>query len=199
MRQLPRVLLVVVAAIASIMFSLIFSAIFYTPEEAEQRGFSIAVADGGVKTAVVEKKEEVIDIAALMAAADPVKGAKTAKKCFACHTVDKDGANKTGPNLWNIVGRDIAGHAGYKYSSAMTEHGGTWSYEELFAFLKKPKKYISGTKMSFNGFKKPQDIANVVAYLREQSDSPLALPEVTASADEMVDEMIATIEEGLYQ
>jgi cytochrome c len=198
-RQLPRFLLVVVAAVASIVFSLIFSAVFYSSEEADQRGFSVAVADGNTKTIVVAKKEEIIDIAALMAAADPVKGAKTAKKCFSCHTVDNGGSNKTGPNLWNIVGSDIGGHAGYKYSSAVSEHGGKWGYEELFAFLKKPKKYIPGTKMSFNGFKKPKDIANVVAYLREQSDTPLALPEVSASADVVVEEMIATIEEGLYQ
>ena len=115
-------------------------------------------------------------LAALLAAADPAKGQKVAKKCVACHTFDSGGANRIGPNLYNIVGRDMATGAGFNYSSALQGMGGTWGYEELDAFLANPKSYIAGTKMVFAGIKKPAQRADVLVYLREQADSPQPLP-----------------------
>lgn len=116
-----------------------------------------------------EGEEETIDVAALMAAADLAKGEKAFSKCKACHKVD-DGANGVGPHLYGVVGRDIAAVDGYSYSGALNEAPGDWTAEELFAFLTKPKAYAPGTKMAFAGFKKPEDSANVIAWLDSLDD-----------------------------
>jgi len=112
-----------------------------------------------------------------VAAMDAAKGVKEFKKCKSCHNVDAGGANGTGPALYDIVGKDKAAIAGFSYSSSLTELGGTWDYEALDAFLKKPSKYAPGTKMSFNGLKKPAQRAAVIEYLRVASPNPVARPE----------------------
>lgn len=108
-------------------------------------------------------------------AADVDAGKKIFKKCKSCHGLEKGGANKLGPNLWGIVGRDVASMDGFKYSGAMKDYGGNWSPDRLDAFLTKPKKEIKGTKMSFSGLKKEKDRVNLIAYLSSMSDSPLVL------------------------
>lgn len=115
-------------------------------------------------------------ILALLASADVNAGIKTAKKCTACHVFDKGGKNKVGPGLWNIVNADKGAIDGYAYSAALAEMEGAWDYQALNAFLYKPKAYLAGTKMNFAGLKKPQDRANVIAYLRSLADAPVALP-----------------------
>uniref|UniRef100_A0A1A9VKD5 Cytochrome c domain-containing protein n=1 Tax=Glossina austeni TaxID=7395 RepID=A0A1A9VKD5_GLOAU len=125
-----------------------------------------------------QKIEQVaLDIGALMQNASFEKGKSAAKKCIACHSFEKGGMNKVGPNLWNVVGNKKA-HLGnsFNYSKAVLERGGKWGYEELFAFLKNPKAYIKGTRMAFAGISNPQEIADLVSYLRSMSDSPVALP-----------------------
>ena len=116
-------------------------------------------------------------ITALLARADVKAGQKVFKKCKACHSTAKGGPNKVGPNLWGIVGRDRASAPGFKYSSAMAAKGGKWTYQDLAAFLAKPKAFVKGTKMSFSGLKKEKDLANIIAYLRSLSDNPLPLPQ----------------------
>lgn len=113
---------------------------------------------------------------AMLAEADTAAGEKAFKKCKACHSTDKGGKNKIGPNLWNIVGQSKAGVGGYKYSAALTGLGGAWSYADLDAFLANPKGYAKGTKMSFKGVKKPKDRAAIIAYMRSLSDQPKPLP-----------------------
>ena len=114
----------------------------------------------------------------MLAAADVAAGKKSARKCSACHTFDEGGANKIGPNLWNIVNRPIASDGDFAYSKALKgKAGGTWTYEELDAFLAKPKAYAPGNKMTFPGFKKVGARADMIAYLRSLSGSPAALPE----------------------
>jgi cytochrome c len=115
-------------------------------------------------------------IAALLAAADMDAGAKISKKCAACHSFNKDGKNKVGPNLWDIVGKSIAGGEGYKFSGALAGMGGEWTYDNLDAFLTKPKDFAPGTKMSFAGIKGAGDRANLIAFLRGLSDDPKPLP-----------------------
>ena len=116
-----------------------------------------------------------------VAAMDADKGAKVFKKCVSCHTADDGGKNGTGPNLYNIVGAAAGAKAGFGYSGAMSGSGITWSYEELDGFLKKPSKYLKGTKMSFIGLKKPADRAAVIEYLRLSSGAPVAAPTPAAS------------------
>ena len=115
-------------------------------------------------------------VAALLAAADAGDGKKVFKKCKACHTADKGGAHKVGPNLWDVVGRAKAGAAGYRFSGVLTGLGGAWTFADLDAFLAKPKAFAPGTKMTFNGVRKAADRAAVIAYLRSLSDSPKPLP-----------------------
>jgi cytochrome c len=115
-------------------------------------------------------------LGALIAAADPGRGQKLAKKCTACHSFDKGGKNKIGPNLYGIVGGAKAAVEGYKYSAALAGLGGTWSFEELDAFLTKPKAFVKGTKMSFAGLKAAEDRAALLAFMLQFHDSPPALP-----------------------
>ncbi|MGH1576553.1 c-type cytochrome [Planktotalea sp.] len=104
------------------------------------------------------------DIATLVAEADVAKGEKVFGKCKACHKLE-DGANGTGPHLFNIVNREIGKIDGFGYSGVLAEMGGAWGYAELDGFLANPKKYAKGTKMSFAGLKKEGDRANLIAYL----------------------------------
>ena len=116
-------------------------------------------------------------IGGLLAAADTANGEKLAKRCAACHSFDNGGANKIGPNLWNIVGdHQGEGRDGYKFSEAMASLGGAWTYDELDKFLTSPKAHVPGTKMTFPGIKKPEDRADLIAWLRTLSDSPQPLP-----------------------
>ena len=115
-------------------------------------------------------------IAALIAAADPEAGKKVSRKCAACHGFDKGGKNKVGPNLWDIVGQPVAAGEGFKYSSALKGLGGDWSYESLDGFLAAPKSFAKGTKMVFPGLKSEADRANLIAWMRLQSDNPAPLP-----------------------
>ena len=123
-------------------------------------------------------------ILALLAGADLGAGEKLSKKCSACHVFDAGGKNKVGPALWNVVNRPLGASEGYAYSDALAGFGGAWDYAALNAFLAKPKGYISGTKMNFAGLKKPQDRANLIAWMRAKADSPAALP----SADDIAAE-----------
>ncbi len=109
------------------------------------------------------EEEEVIDVAALMASADIGKGEKVFKKCSACHKLN--GENGTGPYLNGVVGRDIAAAGGFGYSGALEAAEGDWTAEALYGFLLNPKGWAPGTTMGFAGLKKPEDKANVIAYL----------------------------------
>ena len=121
---------------------------------------------------IVEK----IDIVALMAQGDLVNGKKIFKKCAACHSINKGGANKIGPALYNVVGRKVGGVADYKYSKTLSSYGKEWTFEELNGFLIKPATYLKGTKMSYAGLRKEADRASIIKYLNQNSDSPKLLP-----------------------
>jgi len=88
------------------------------------------------------------------------------KQCFTCHTTDKGGANKVGPNLWAVIGRKKAGHDGFSYSSALQAKGGNWSVEDINHMIFKPTAYVRGTKMAFAGLGKEQERADVIAFLK---------------------------------
>lgn len=127
-------------------------------------------------------------ILAMLATADAAKGEKIAKACAACHTFTKGGPNGVGPNLYGVVGGPKDHIAGFAYSGALLEHGGTtWTYAELNKFLWKPKDYAKGTKMSYAGLKKPEDRAALLAWLRMQADSPKALPSDAEIAAEVAE------------
>ncbi len=99
---------------------------------------------------------------------DPVAGEKTFAQCKACHQA-VEGKNGVGPSLWGIVGRTAGQIPGFSYSAANKGSGVVWSEETMFEYLEAPQKFMKGTKMAFAGLKKPQDRANVIAYLKTKS------------------------------
>ena len=103
---------------------------------------------------------------------DVKKGKKVFKKCKACHQIGEGAENKVGPHLNNVFGREAGSIEEYKYSKVMTAKGAeglVWDAETLDGFLKKPKKYMKGTKMSFNGTRKDKKRLNLIAYLKSFS------------------------------
>jgi len=133
---------------------------------------------GGAQPA---KPEPVPPVSPLMANADPANGQAIAKKCATCHTFEQGAAAKVGPNLWGILGNHHAHMEGFAYSPALAAlKDKIWDYEALNEFIANPKADIPGTKMGFAGLKKPEERADVIAYLRSLSDSPMALPDQAA-------------------
>ena len=104
---------------------------------------------------------------AALAAGDAAAGEKVFKKCKTCHSFDP-GKRKLGPHLKGVVGRKAGSVEGFKYSKAMAGSDITWDEASLDGFLKKPKKFLKGTKMSFGGLKKDEQRADLIAYLKTQ-------------------------------
>ena len=124
----------------------------------------------------------VVPLETLLAAADPAKGEATFKKCTSCHTINTGGANGIGPNLYGIVGKPVGKHAaGFAYSTDLAGHGGNWDFANLNEWLASPKKFASGTKMSFAGLGNAEDRANLIVYLNAQG-SNVPLPAAPAAA-----------------
>lgn len=123
-----------------------------------------------------------VDLATALAAADPAKGQQTARACMSCHTFDQGGQDRTGPGLWGVVGRTVASHGSFAYSSAFKAQTGSWTYERLDHYLANPAKAIPGNKMAYAGLRKVQDRANVIAYLSTLSASPVPFPKPAQSA-----------------
>ena len=149
--------------------------ILYRPDINARSGYAVEATESPAAstTASVESPVNIIE---LLAKADTSRGQDLIKKCTICHDFTKDGPNRVGPNLWGIVGNKKAHRSDFAYSKALATKGGTWVYDDLYHMVHKPMEYIPGTKMNFIGFKKPQDVADVIAYLRTLSDSPVPLP-----------------------
>jgi cytochrome c len=119
----------------------------------------------------------VAEVLGLLSKASTENGQDTFKRCLQCHTPEKGGPNRVGPNLWGIVGRARASNAGFPYSDAMKSHPGNWTFEELAKYLHDPKADIPGNKMAFVGIKDNAELADVLVYLRKLADTPAALPQ----------------------
>lgn len=146
------------------------------PHKLEQNAFPITVAEPAQGTQQAAAPAAIEPIAPLLASANVQAGQVVAKACAACHTFEKGGPNRVGPNLWGVVAGKKAHAQGFNYSQAMQGAGGEWTYEDLNKYLFDPKAAIPGNRMTFAGVKKTQDRANLIAWLRTQADSPAALP-----------------------
>jgi cytochrome c len=174
---------VLFSGIVALGLSSVTSRIFHAdnPERPEEMGYPI---EGVVEEGEGESGPS---LAMLLASGDAAAGEKAATgRCGTCHTFDQGGGIKTGPNLFGVMGKPIGKHAaGFAYSPALSGHGGEWTYENMDAWLKSPKAFAPGTKMSFAGLSKPEDRANIILYMREQGGGP-ALPTPEAAGPEGV-------------
>ncbi len=151
----------------------------YDAAEPEQQAYVVeGLEEEGGEAAGGGEPVADVPIEALIAMATADRGERVARRCVACHSFDDGGANKIGPNLWNIMGGKKAHLDNFNYSSAMATFPGEWNWETMNAFLEKPSDYIPGTIMSFAGLSKPEDRAAVMVYLAAQAPTPYAKPAV---------------------
>ncbi len=154
----------------------------FAPEKPAKPGFNIAVKEQGEGEKAGAPKEADPPVETLLAKASIEKGQGTAKQCQACHTFEKGGPNRVGPNLWNIVNRPRASEAGFNYSAGMKSKGGNWTFDELYKFLANPRGYIPGTAMTFAGLSRPEQRADVIDFLHTLADNPVPLPKAAENA-----------------
>ena len=153
----------------------------FAPETPVKPGYKIVVEEqpkGGNQASSAQEQQP---FETVLASASPERGANAAKVCGACHTFTKGGPNGLGPNLYGVVGRPRASESGFVYSAAMKAKGGPWTIDELNQFLTKPQAYAPGTAMSFPGYARATQRADVIAYLNSLSDNPKPLPKAAAT------------------
>ena len=174
--ELNKVLGAILATCLILLVTSFTAGAIFAPVMPEKPGFEIAVkeaAHGDGKEAAAAPSEP---IEKLLQTASVEKGASAAKKCAACHTFEKGGPNRVGPNLFGIVERARASEPGFNYSAAMKAKGGKWTYQDLNAFIANPKGAVPGTAMGFAGIQKDSERADVIDYLHTLADSPVPLP-----------------------
>lgn len=155
------------------------SAVF-APQKPAVPGYALAGAEEAKPAAEAAAAAPSVPLPELLAKADAARGQTAARACVACHAFEQGGANKVGPAIWDVVDRAKGSVAGFGYSGALKERaskGEKWDYASLDAFLANPRQYLPGTTMAFAGISRPEQRADVIAYLRSLSDNPKPLPQ----------------------
>jgi cytochrome c len=163
--------------IAALGLSIVSGEYFHT-ERPEKMGY---IVEGVEEEGAADAGTPAQPIETFLATADPSKGEQVFKKCAACHNAEKGGANALGPNLWGVLGEPVGKGHGFPFSDALAAKGGAWNWQNLNEWLESPKKFAPGTKMTFAGLSKPEDRANVMAFLNARSDAPQPLPAAPAA------------------
>lgn len=148
----------------------------HTPPSHDNPGYRIEIEEPEV-AAPAGEAAVTVSIGTLLKEADVAKGQAEAKACLNCHNFAKGAGKKSGPELYDVVERQIASMAGFEYGAAAKEKSADkWTYDNLNIFLKAPKAYLKGTKMTWGGLKNDKKRANLIAYLATLSDAPKPFP-----------------------
>lgn len=179
--EFDKIALSIALAVFAIVFCINIGDLIYYPNiPIKNKGYKIDVPEGdnNANNKIEEVDESTLDLKVLFSEANYKNGESIFKKCSICHTINKGGANKIGPNLWDILNSKVASKSDFAYSSAMSNKGNLgdiWSVQELFNYLKSPKKYVPGTKMAFAGIKKIEDRIDLIEFLRNHADKPVKI------------------------
>ena len=176
--EINKILGAVLATCLVLLITSFTANALFAPKAPEKPGFAIAAkeeAGKGGEAAPAAAQSEPIE--KLLASASVEKGAASAKVCQTCHTFEKGGPNRVGPNLFGIVGDHKGeGRGGFNFSAPMKAKGGEWSIDDLNKFIANPKGFIPGTAMGFAGIQKDSQRADVIDYLHTLADTPEPLP-----------------------
>ena len=174
--EMNRIALVGFGSILFAMLVVAFSNLVFAPGRPAAPGYALPTGTSAPAPAAAAAAPPEEPLPALLAKADAKKGAQDAKICATCHSFEKGGAPKVGPDLWGAVGRPIASVAGFAYSDGLKSVGGDWTYEKLDHWIANPKGMAAGTKMAYPGEADAHKRADVLAYLQTLSDSPVPFP-----------------------
>jgi cytochrome c len=173
--ELNKIFAAVLCALLIGMIANLISQSFVDPKMLDKNAFEVeGIVDEFAPKMAVARPKGIESIEPLLAAANIENGQRLSKKCAQCHTFNKGGKNKLGPNLWNTFGAKIAHVSGFSYSRAMAKKEGKWTIDSLNKFLYKPREFIKGTKMSFAGLKKPKDRADIITFLKSKTDKTVS-------------------------
>src|ERR1700754_1691437 len=175
--ELNKIMGAILATCLVLLVSSFTASAVFAPKKLEKPGYNTGVKKDDHAGAAKEAAAPADPIEKLLQTASVEKGAAAAKKCAACHTFDKGGPNRVGPNLFGTVNeKKGAGKGGFNFSAAMKAKGGEWTFDDLNKFLANPKAFVPGTAMGFAGISKDSERADVMAYLNSVSDKPEPIP-----------------------